>query len=374
LGTFLLLWTTATVLCWNPVPQARWRAKAMRVLWVLVVLEFGGVLVWSTFLADRLDDTENAAYQRLTHWAHGMALVDSPAQAWFGLGQGRLPTHYSQQVAGGGFPGQVRLLPDPETGVLLAGPATDTPVPAHRFGLTQRVDLKPGGRYQVRLRVVASQSVRLMARVCERHLLYDLQCQWRRFQVPATGVKGVELSVALQGLSFPPDGGLAGQRSGMLVLSVLDHGLAVNVQRVELTDPRGVQVLRNTGFERGWAHWLPAAQGHFLPWHLDNLYLETWVERGWSGVGVFGAGVVCALWGVLCGLRRRDPWAMAWWLSMASTLVLGLVISFMEMPRVAFMLMLLFFVAPLTGLGGKKTAACNINSISPRYSRAGQRE
>ncbi|MEY2684517.1 MAG: hypothetical protein RJA09_1661 [Pseudomonadota bacterium] len=370
-GTALLLWATVVFLRWDPAPHVVWRRKALRLLWLVVALEAGGVLVWSTFMADRLDDTEEAAYQRLAHWRDGIDLVDTPVQRWLGLGQGRLPAHYSQRVEGGGFPGHVGVLPAPGAGAVLNGPAAGTSVEGYLFGLTQKVDLKPGGRYQARLKVVAVEPVQMMVRLCERHLLYDLRCQWRRWSVPATGEQGLERMLVLRGPAFAPDGTLAGLRSGMLTLSVLDEGSEVLIKSVNLTDPTGVQVLRNTAFEQGSVHWMPSAQGHFLPWHMDNLYLETWVERGWLGGGVLGAGVAWILWGVCRGLKRRQPWALAWWLSMASTLVLGLVISFMEMPRVAFMLLLLFFVAPLTRLAGEKATACNINSISPTNIRAG---
>ena len=42
----------------------------------------------------------------------------------------------------------------------------------------------------------------------------------------------------------------------------------------------GRPLLRNGDFDRGLAHWLPAAQSYFVPWHIDSLALESLIERG----------------------------------------------------------------------------------------------
>lgn len=374
LGTGAWLWLTVRVLRWNPAPHVTWRVRALRMLWGAVALEAAVVLALSTFMADRLKEADEDAYQRVAHWKAGASLVQTPAQRWLGLGLGRLPAHYSQSVPGGGFPGAAALpAPGENPGLHLSGPAQGTPVMGHRFGLTQRVALVPGGTYTVRLRVAADEPTRLMVRVCERHLLYDLRCQWRRFGVPHAAGDGVVRTVALRGPAFAPAGTLAAHRLGMFALSVEDEGRTVRVLDAQLLDPYGRAVLLNPGFDAGWAHWMPAAQAQFLPWHLDNLYLENWVERGWLGLGVWCAGVLVALACAAQGLRRRHTAALAWWLVLASVSVLGLVIGFMEVPRVAFMMWLLIFVAPATAVRPITTSPCNINSISPVTLRVGPR-
>jgi hypothetical protein len=374
-GAALLLWATVAVLRWNPAPDLVWRRRALRCLWGVVALEALLVLVLSTFMASRLGESDEDAYRRWSHWVAGASLVQTPAERWLGLGLGRLPARYSAQVPGGGFPGGVAVSPgDSPAGVTLLGPAPGVPVAGHRFGLTQRVTLAPGGRYTVRLRLVADQPTQVMARVCERHLLYDLRCQWRRATVPATGPEGVERQLVLRGPAFSQPGEWGHHRLGMFTLSVLGEGQSVGVLEVALQAPQGEAVLQNTRFEQGLHHWMPAAQGHFLAWHLDNLYLETWVERGWLGALAFGVGVCLVLVCVVAGLRRRNPWALVGWLVLASALVLGLVISYMEVPRVAFMLLFWLFVGPAGALVVETPRACNINSISPVCTRAGKRE
>ena len=79
----------------------------------------------------------------------------------------------------------------------------------------------------------------------------------------------------------------------MLAISVLDSGRSVDFYNVSLTADDGRELLTNGDFSSGMAHWFPAAQYYFLPWHIDNLYLEILIERGVTGALVFA---VLILW------------------------------------------------------------------------------
>ncbi len=138
-------------------------------------------------------------------------------------------------------------------------------------------------------------------------------------------------------------------RDGMFAMTVLSPGQSARIHEVELLDPQGRQVLKNTGFSSGLVHWFPAAQSHFLPWHMDNLYLEILVERGVIGLLVLAA---LAIWAWRClvqGLKRGDPTALALTGSLAGMGVLGLVISVTELPRIAFMLLLVLLTTAQLG-------------------------
>jgi len=135
-----------------------------------------------------------------------------------------------------------------------------------------------------------------------------------------------------------------------LAISATRAGQQVRLYALELTDPSGKQVLRNTDFSKHMQHWLPAAQGHFLPWHMDNTYLEVLLERGGLGLLAMALLVAWAAWNLWAGLRAKDT--LAWVLAGAllGMLALGVVISVMEVPRVALILWLLVWkTAPVCG-------------------------
>jgi hypothetical protein len=327
----------------NPVGAApqRWR-------WVLfaglLVAQMGWGLYLGSDLQQRLATSAGDLGSRLQHWGRALDTLAGRPIGW-GLGAGQLPSHYGAVPGEGEFPGRLEWRDDGQGGVRpwLSGPLTDPRI-GHLFGLSQRLHGLQPGTYTVRWAIAAAQPATLLLSVCERHLLYDRRCQWRRVQVPASdaGVPPALVEAALRGSDFARDGWLAPARPALLGVSVLTPGATVRVDRLELWDATGRQRLANTDFRAGAARWVGAAQGRFEPWHVDNLYLEFLVERGALGL----LGLLVLLGGaVLAGGRasRADPWSAAPGVLAAvlSLGLLGLLISSAEMPR----LMLLVWLA-----------------------------
>jgi O-antigen ligase len=116
---------------------------------------------------------------------------------------------------------------------------------------------------------------------------------------------------------------------------------------VELIDPQGLQILKNPTFVQGPRYWGHIAHANFLPWHMDNLYLELLIERGLLGLAVLAALAVGALVMLAQGVAHQKPLALIVGISIAATLLIGVVISVIEIPRVSTMLWLLLVVSPL---------------------------
>lgn len=339
-----LVWMA--VVAWRygirPASGGRRRGWALGVLALVLVAESAWVLGGHSFMVGRVARAEDDMRNRVEHWRSGLALLKTPSQVWLGLGAGRLPAHYSANVAGGEFAGQVQWLRGEREAahVELSGPRTRQDI-AYDFALTQRVELMQGGNYRVRIRYETEAPTVLLLSVCERHLLYDFRCQWQhvRPQVPVSDPTQWH-DIELPGKPFTSVGYAMALRDGMFAMTVLSQGRLARIHEVQLLDPRGRQVLENTGFSSGLAHWFPAAQGHFLPWHMDNLYLEILVERGVIGLMVLAALAIWAWRSLLQALKQGDPMALALTGSLAGMGVLGLVISVTELPRIAFMLLL----------------------------------
>ena len=97
-------------------------------------------------------------------------------------------------------------------------------------------------------------------------------------------------------------------------------------------------------FSRGLSHWFPAAQVHFLPWHIDNLYLELLIERGLLGLLLAGLALAAALRrGIYAGGAggQTSQLSDALAAGVAGGLLVGIWGSVMDVPRVAFLLFLL---------------------------------
>lgn len=346
-----LAWMAFAAWRWQ-IPAAAgavWRRRALLAVALVVLVESAVVLGAGGFMGQRLAQANTDLVGRLAHWRAGLSLIGTPGDAWLGIGLGRLPAHYSHEVPGGEFPGAVRWWRD-ATGqplVQVEGPATRADLGSH-FALTQRVALQTDGAYTVRLKADPGQPGLVMLTLCVRHLLYSEQCQGRLIgpDQPPVDASGWR-EVVLEGSPFQPSHRWGGSLRGVWALSVVEPGHALDLRAVELVSPGGEQVLLNPRFADGLQHWLPSARAHFYPWHIDNLYLETLIERGGLGLVVLGTWIALAAWGMYLRLSRADVLAWVTSASLLSLLALGMVISVWEVPRVALLgLVLLWHAHP----------------------------
>ena len=355
--------------------QVRWKRVGSALLAGVLLMEVGSVLMGGTYMGERMGVADRDMDRRLAHWRHGLALLTTPADWFFGIGLGRLPAHYARQVVGGEFSGTVTWQqercagpppsklapqcaarryssePDPSplarqgsvTGFArLAGPAKDASL-AGWFGLARRVELTEAGGYRVSLDLRADADTWIAVRVCERHLLFDGACQHGQFRTGATAGEWRRQSLTLVGVP-PRRGAWFAPRLGVLSVSVLQAGASVDLANISLGAPRALESATVGDFSRGLSHWFPAAQVHFLPWHIDNLYLELLIERGLLGLLLAGLALAAALRrGIYAGGAggQTSQLSDALAAGVAGGLLVGIWGSVMDVPRVAFLLFLL---------------------------------
>lgn len=325
-----------------------WHHRAMLGLLAALVAETLLVLLGGAFMADRLAKSNADLYLRMAHWQRGLGLLHTPGQWLWGLGAGRLPAHYSTQTPEGALPGQVRWVRSAAgaSSVWLAGPAAADA--KGELALTQRVVLAPGGSYRVRLRGHADAPVPLSIQLCERHLLYAFECQARtaRAFAPSAGAEDW-VEWRLRGPAFAATGRRSAWREGVLAITLPQAKTSVRLDAVELINPAGLQIAKNSTFHSGSRYWVIIADKNYLPWHLDSLFLELLIERGLFGLGVLAAVAVWALLLAARGIKRQNPVALIVFVSIAAVIFIGSVVSLIEIPRVSIMLWLLLVVSPL---------------------------
>ena len=325
-------------------PAAPWRPVAAMALGVALALEAVSVLGLGSFMRERVSASDHDLQARLVHWRNGLGLLHEPADWFWGIGLGRLPPTYARDVPRGEFPGAVQLVESPagpgigqpSASVKVLGPLTE-PNLNGQFALTQRVALRPGP-YRAAFDVRVTTQADVYLQLCEMHLLYARNCktafvrvgpsQWRRLAVPLLG------PMLDRGPPWSP-------RLGVFSIAVLDAGGAAEFANVSLTDPDQREALVQGGFADGLARWFPAAQGYYLPWHIDNLYLEVLIERGAPALLVFVLCMGIVLWRTVVAASRASAIAPFLAAALAGGLTVGLVSSVLDVPRVAFLLFLL---------------------------------
>jgi len=333
-----------------------WRRAAGMALTIALMTETIAVIGGGSFIRSRVDATQSDLAARLAHWRHGIELLRSPAEWLVGIGTGRLPPRYSHQVASGEFSGAVSLRTT-ESGrqvARLAGPNTEADL-AGLFALTQRVRLLPNPAYQVSLQVRGAQPTDVAVNVCEQHLLYPRQCQEKIFHLSPVDGNWQWLTSTLEGPNLTT-GSWYVPRHAVFSVTVADAGRHVDIAYASLRAWKGTELLENRDFASGLVHWFPIAQGHFLPWHIDNLYLELLIERGVLGLATFFLLLACAFRNLHVSRLQGVDIAPFFGASLFGALLVGTVSSVIDMPRVAFLVLLLLTVSLQPGLRNHRCA------------------
>ncbi len=326
------------------LPLIAWRQAAGRGLAAALLVEVLAVMWTGSFLIERLAQSDRDLSSRIAHWAKGVALLHEPSDRAFGIGLGRLPAHYARFAPGHEFSGAVRLAPAAPSaaglhGVRLSGPATQRQLEG-LYSLTQRVPLLEGTQYRVDFDYRVQMKAGVFLGVCELHLLYERECQANWVDIAPGQSTWQHMSVLLRGPALT-QGDWFAPRMAVFELSLLGAATEAEFTNLRLQADGARGLLRNGDFARGMAHWFPSAQGYFLPWHIDSLLLELWVERGPVALAAF---LMLMAWTLrsLVRVAGRDA-AMAPFLvaSLSGVLLIGLLSSVMDAPRTAF---LLFFL------------------------------
>ena len=346
LGSLLLL---VILMRWQrwPALRIRWRTLAGIALSVALTIEVAAVLGLGSYMQERIGTSDQDLDSRRQHWQNGLGLMHGSTDWLFGIGAGRLPATYAREVPGREFPGDVQFISagttDETAFVRVLGPKTRSDIDG-LFALTQRVSLKTLGPRVVRFETRAAVETDVYVSLCELHLLYPRRCQSGWLRVAPTGSQWQQGALVLRG---PPlsVGSVWAPRQGVFSVSIFDAGRQIDIRRVSLAGLSRVEQLANGDFAQGMARWFPSAQGYYVPWHIDNLWLELLIERGLFAVVAFAVCMAWALWSMVAAIMRRDrvappiaPFLVA---SLCGGLCIGLISSVMDMPRVALLLMLL---------------------------------
>ncbi|WP_162911111.1 hypothetical protein [Azohydromonas sediminis] len=347
LGWVWLAASALLLLAWRRVRALGWRAPAGALLALALATEVVAVVAGGSFLVERLAQTTLDAGGRIAHWRHGLGVLDSPRDVALGIGLGRLPARYAAADVQREFSGAIRWVATPQgLRPRLEGPAVVDEI-GGLYALTQRVPHVPGARYVVSLQArsqalragaAEAPAARLWLRVCERHLLYDARCQEALVTLPPPEAVAT-LDVPLDGPAFAAQPWWPARRA-LLSIAVYDAGTAALLERVQLRAGGGADLLHHGDFARGAARWFPSAQAWYVPWHIDNLYLELLIERGAAGALALLALAGLALQRLLDAARHGDTLAPFLAAALAGVALVGAVSSVLDVPRVALVAML----------------------------------
>ena len=316
-----------------------WQQRANVMLVVALLAQVAAVIGTESFMRARVKDSEGDFAKRLVHWQHGVRLLHDSADWSFGRGSGRLPAEFAGSLPEDELPGSAQTVSDVAGAHLILNGPGHIEALAGRYALTQRVPIESLA-YRVAFDAHVDKPVRLGVSVCTMHLLYEGVCQRADVNLSPTGAPWQRITLPLVGPRLPGD--VRTLPTAVFAIAVLDANARVELDHIALGDDRVANVLHNGDFSQGLAHWFPLARNYFVPWHIDNFYLELLIEQGAAGLAACALLLASALATLLSARQRESAAAPYLAAGLVSALLVGTVSSLMDTPRVAF---LLFFLA-----------------------------
>ena len=318
---------------------ATWRRVANRMLMLLVVAEIIAVMVGSAFLRERMSDADRDWGGRIRHWEQGIGLLDAPSAWLLGKGLGRFPANYSKYSSEDEFSGSLQWFAssnsDSRPYVRLLGPKSREEL-AGRFRLTQRLGRLSPADHAISLRVRSPSKTELLVSLCEKHLLYEAGCQRVIVQTEADSERWQSISAPLAGPELGHTPWYA-PRFGELSIAVANVGGGVDIEEIQVQGLCEACGIRNADFSHATSHWFYSGKSYFLPWHIDNLYLEVLIEQGAVGLLLFCLLISTALYCLLGAASHSSVLSLCIASAIFAASLLGVVSSFIDMPRVSLL-------------------------------------
>lgn len=334
---------------WPQAPQ--WQAQA--ILSMACVMAVVGVFSGGAYMGDRLKSASQDVVDRRSHWGSLLGLLRSAEQSALGYGLGRTPAQLALSGQTEMRTGDYRLLDGPE------GPAVVLTSGSHMqgwgelFRLSQRIQPVGPAPLTVKMRVRPLTPLAVHAEVCAKHLIYNGTCRTanRRLTTGLGEWQSVELPLAgeaVGGHGWPPQ---------LVVFSVAVDAIGgrLEIDEVSLVDAQGQQLLDNGGFTQGLRRWFFSSDRHHMPWHAKNLAVHLWFEQGWLSLALLGGATLLALGRATWGRARGHPLAPATSAALVGLVIVGLVDSVFDMPRISFLT--LWVLALALSLDNGRTSA-----------------
>jgi hypothetical protein len=319
-------------------PRAAGSLLAAMLVMGSVIGGFGG----GDYISQRLSTGERDVDFRLGHWQRALSWLDGPLDPVFGKGLGRYPSRHLLDGSASDSPGDYRLVRQgADQHLVLTGGKHEIDW-GQVLRISQRVE-GPGGSATVKLRARADRPVGLHLEVCEKNLLYHGACMFTNVEVKPDAAGWTALMLPMSG--GPVTGGSVWlPRPVVFSFGLLSRGGRVEIDDLELLDAAGHTMLHNGSFGEGMARWYFTSDHHHMPWHLKSLPVHVLFDQGWTGAVLLAALTLAAFWRVGFGSARHHALAPVLAGSMTAFLVVGLIDSLLDMPRLTWLFYVLLLV------------------------------
>jgi len=341
-GTAVLLFSVGLAL---RIPMSVRARRSLAYLFPGTALLLGvAVLV----AGERFSQVSGDLAARRGHWQRLVEpSADRVGETLFGHGLGTYPRYFYWSAGTGERPSLFSFRREDDRSYVRVAPGSATQ-------LDQIVDIEPGTAYRVEATVRSSAAgSAVVARLCEKWILYSIRCQEARLEPSAPGA-WQSISQSYDVRERTPAWRLRPTEKLSLAIAAGSSGV-VDVTSVRLLDAQGRDHVRNGSFASPGVYWLVSA-GDQWAWNTFSLFVEVVFEQGW--IALFALLVALAY--VLTALGRRatdgDLVATAFAAALAGFLIPSFFDALIDEPRMRLLLGLLVVLPLLTAADRRASA------------------
>ncbi|MGL1832966.1 VanZ family protein [Rhodocyclaceae bacterium SMB388] len=321
--------------------KRRWRL-VFAVVAPLVLAAAALPVMTGSFFEQRMSQVSGDFDLRTQHWEQALAIRGPGVAArLLGEGPGAFPGAYRLHLSEGRVPGNYAVLAD--RGLLVIGSGDSVYV-------DQRLGMLAKGEHRFEARVRADRASRLRVHVCEKFVYYSFKCRTAGLPVGVDQFGDVSWTFETGDLGTGP---WFARRGLVLSLSNATSGSLIEIDSVSLTGPDGGALLRNGDFSAGATHWFFTTD-HFLPWRVENQFIEILFDHGWLGLAAFALLVGVAMARLTAGAIRGRFDDAVMLASLAGVLGVGFFSSVFWSPRLMFMFYLILLLGLLASAEARK--------------------
>jgi VanZ family protein len=353
----------ATLLTLAGFSRLIWKTRKRNIpgiLILLVGLVAAGLVAWPVvsgqFSQSRLATTQTDIGVRTAHWQDALDILSQAGNPLWGAGSGTFPAAFYWYSSAPTRPAAYAFAREGDNVFLRLGGGES-------LYFEQMVPVEPGHTYRLQLDVrSSSDSAALTVAVCEKAMLYSYTCVLKTINFSASDGAWQRHETSIKTDHFGPPGSRL-QRPVKLSMFNQDKTVLIDVDNVSLLDDAGRDLVRNGDFSKGMQRWFFSTDNH-IPWHIENLFVHVVFEQGWIGLVVFL--LLLAVAGLTL-LRRvgHDAMALTLFISLTSFLIVGLLNSLIDEPRLDFLFFWLLAIALISG--GKVLPRRRRSSSAPLY-------
>lgn len=215
--------------------------------------------------------------------------------------------------------------------------------------MDQRVAIEPDTQYflSADLRTESGRG-EITIPICEKSLLYSFRCVWSTLHIESSSGEWERVKKTINtqyvGASLGKTMGELSRRPVKLGLYNNSRGKVIDIDNISLIDTEGNNLLKNGDFSEGIDHWFFTIDNH-QAFNIDNFWVHVLFDQGWMGIAMFIVLLMYVYYRQLKALRKGDIYAPVLLASVTGFIVIGIVGSPFEAPRLSLLFLLTIFIA-----------------------------